>query len=250
MNDYKVELLPIFDDNYIFALTSANHRELVVVDPGESAAVEDYLRTQGLQLKAILLTHHHADHIGGAQELQQKFQCPVYAPLKNKKQIPFADIYLQEGDQVALEPWTFEVMELPGHTLGHIVFWEEQRRWLFSGDVLFGLGCGRLFEGTFEQAFQSLKRICTLPDETLIYCTHEYTEANLRFCKILSPQDNTPLTGNDEILELYENQTVSKRSLGLPTVPLRLSLEKQVNPFLLAKDVEQFRYLRELRNRQ
>lgn len=250
MNEYKVELLPIFEDNYIFALSTQTSRELVVVDPGEAAAVADYLQTQDLHLKAILLTHHHADHIGGARELQQKFQCQVYAPLKNQKQIPFADIYLQEGDRVDILPWTFEVLELPGHTLGHIAYWEKQRRWLFSGDVVFGLGCGRLFEGSFEQAFQSLKRITTLPDETLIYCTHEYTEANLRFCKILTPQDNTPLTGNDEVLDLYENQTVSKRQLGLPTVPLRLSLEKQVNPFLRAQDVEQFRYLRELRNRQ
>ncbi len=249
MNQYSVELLPIFEDNYVFALRSKSNQDLVIVDPGEALAVENYLQSQGLTLKAVLLTHHHADHIGGALTLKQKFQCQVFAPTKNKTQIPFADSYLQEGDSVILTPWQFEVLELPGHTHGHIAYWEKERQWLFSGDVIFGLGCGRLFEGTYEQGFNSLQRIKTLPAETQIYCSHEYTEANLRFCHSLSAQDYTPLIEDSEALSAYAKQLYSRRSHHLPSVPLTLSLERQANPFLLATDVAQFRSLRELRNR-
>lgn len=244
------ELIPIFDDNYVFVLIDESSRRALVVDPGEAAPVQTYLREKKLTLEGILLTHHHQDHIGGAAELQKIFSCPVYAPEKNQKQIPFASHWLKEGDVLNLSPWRFLVWELPGHTLGHISYWEEKHQWLFSGDVLFGLGCGRLFEGSYEQGFNSLQRIKTLPPPTLIYCTHEYTERNLEFCQILTNQDNTPITGDSEALELYRNELQNRRSLGLPSVPLKLAIEESANPFLLAQDVEQFRYLREMRNRQ
>lgn len=248
-NQY-VELLPIFEDNYVFVLVDRASSSALVVDPGESSAAIDFLTSHDLKLKGILLTHHHPDHIGGVQELKARFSCPVYAPLKNKTQIPFADHYVQEADSIHLAPFSFQIMELPGHTLGHVAYWEPQHQWLFSGDVLFGLGCGRLFEGSFAQAYTSLQRIKNLPPESLVFCTHEYTERNLQFCRILSSEDNTPLLGNAEALDQYASDLRTKRSQQRPSVPLVLSAEISANPFLMAQDEEQFRYLRELRNRQ
>lgn len=246
----RVELVPIFEDNYVFVLIDEVTHDALVVDPGEAPEVEALLTQQALNLKAILLTHHHRDHIGGVKDLQKKFSAPVYAPLKNKNQLSFATHFVGDKDLLQLGAFQFEVMELPGHTLGHVAFWNPERKWLFSGDVLFGLGCGRLFEGTFEQMYQSLQRIKELPDETLVFCTHEYTEQNMLFCQMLSTNDNSPLTGDDENLELYANELRHRRALPAPSVPLKLSIEKKVNPFLLSKNLAQFTYLRELRNKQ
>ncbi len=245
----RVELIPIFDDNYVFVLIDSKNQEALVVDPGESLATKNFLKEKNLKLRGILLTHHHNDHIGGAENLKKEFQAPVYAPLKNKNQIPFADIYLSDGERIEFGTVNFEILALPGHTIGHIAFWNAEKRWLFSGDVLFGLGCGRLFEGTPDQAYKSLQRIKALPAQSLVYCTHEYTEANLQFCKMLGMYDDAPILGGDEDLELYENELRGKRELGLPSVPLKLFIELKVNPFLLAKDVPQFAHLRELRNK-
>ncbi len=245
----RVELIPIFEDNYVFVIIDESNHSAVVVDPGEAAAVIEFLERSQLSLKAILLTHHHSDHIGGLTELLEFQAAPVYAPLKNKNSIRNAN-YVQQGDVLDLESFHFQVISLPGHTRGHVAYWSPDRKWLFSGDVLFGLGCGRLFEGTYEEAFESLNKIKALPPETLVYCAHEYTEENLNFCKLLTRLDNSPITGDDEDLVLYENELLGKRELNLPSVPLKLGIEMKVNPFLLAKDVEQFRYLRDLRNKQ
>ncbi len=249
MQTQLVHQIPIFEDNYVFVLVNDVTKTALVVDPGESTSIMRYIDEEKLSLKGILLTHHHHDHIGGAQDLQNDLGAPVYAPLKNKNQIPFADHYLTEGEKLEIDSFHFQIIELPGHTLGHIAYWEKNKNWLFSGDVLFGLGCGRLFEGTYSQAYTSLQRIKNLPPETLIYCTHEYTETNLQFCHRLSRMDDSPITGDDENLELYANELRNKRSLNLASVPLKLSIESKVNPFLLAKDVSQFTYLRELRNK-
>ena len=246
-----VELLPIFEDNYVFVLVNPANSEALAVDPGEPHRLLKFLEEKNLTLKGILLTHHHKDHIGGVKDLKNKLaDVPIWAPLKNKHQIPDATHYVEEGHNFDVASFKFSVMELPGHTLGHVAYWLNDNRWLFSGDVLFGLGCGRLFEGTPDQAYESLGRLKKLPPETLVYCTHEYTETNLRFCKMLSSMDDSPLRGDDEVLELYENELVNKRSLGLPSVPLKLSIEIMVNPFLLARNVKQFANLRELRNMQ
>lgn len=245
----RVELVPIFEDNYVFVVIDNSTKQAVVIDPGECTTVKEFITAQELEIKAILLTHHHNDHIGGVRELKDFFKAPVYAPLKNKNQISFADQYLKDDDNFTIGNFSFSVMELPGHTLGHIGYWIPNEKWLFSGDVLFGLGCGRLFEGTNEQMYQSLQRIKALPPETLIYCTHEYTESNLEFCKMLSTYDDSPITGDDEYIHIYENELSHRRSLNLPSVPLKLFIEKKVNPFLLARNVEQFTYLRNLRNK-
>lgn len=246
----RVELVPIFEDNYVFILINEDNKNCIVVDPGSAPEVTRYLRENNLSLLGILLTHHHNDHIGGVKDLVASFPAPVYAPLKNKTQIPFAQHYVQEKDLVSLGDFSFEVMELPGHTLGHVAFWYAPKKWLFSGDVLFGLGCGRLFEGTYEQAYHSLQKMKSFPNDSLVFCTHEYTEQNMQFCQMLDMSDDSPLLGGDEDLELYANELQNKRSLSIPSVPLKLGIEKKVNPFLLANSVEQFKYLRELRNKQ
>ncbi|QDK45816.1 hydroxyacylglutathione hydrolase [Bdellovibrio sp. ZAP7] len=246
----RVELIPIFEDNYVFCLIDDNNQEAFVIDPGEAAKTSQYLKDNGLKLKGVLLTHHHNDHVGGVRPLVSEHPAPIYAPLKNKTQIGHADTWVTEGETVRLGPFEFKVLELPGHTLGHVAYWEPKMKWLFSGDVLFGLGCGRLFEGSYEQGYESLQRIKKLPADTLVYCTHEYTEANLNFCNMLSNLDNSPITGDNEDLELYANQLLSRREMELPSVPLKLSVELRVNPFLLAKSVSQFTYLRDLRNKQ
>lgn len=246
----RVNLVPLFQDNYVFVIIDELTRHAIVLDPGDFETVKNFIENEKIELKAILLTHHHSDHIAGARELKNHFSVPVYAPLKNKKQIGFADQFVKDNDNFSIGNFSFEVLEMPGHTLGHIAYWNSVEKWLFSGDVLFGLGCGRLFEGTFEQMFNSLQRIKALPSETLIYCSHEYTEINLQFCKMLSTLDDSPITGDDEFIQIYENELTHRRSLNLPSVPLKLSIEKRVNPFLLATSVHQFSYLRTLRDKQ
>ncbi|WP_413584387.1 hydroxyacylglutathione hydrolase [Bdellovibrio sp. HCB274] len=246
----RVELIPIFEDNYVFCLIDQDNQEVLVVDPGEAAKTSLFLKENNLSLKGVLLTHHHNDHIGGVRALINEHPAPIFAPKKNITQIGSADSWLSEGEKIKIGPFEFEVLELPGHTLGHIAYWEPKFKWLFSGDVLFGLGCGRIFEGTYEQAYHSLQRLKKLPSETLVYCTHEYTESNLNFCRMLSNLDNSPITGDSEELELYANQLLTRREMNLPSVPLKLAVELNVNPFLLAKSIAQFSYLRELRNKQ
>ena len=243
MSFLDVQILPIFEDNYVFIITRAESKTCVVIDPGDAKPVQQFLVDQNLTLEAIVLTHHHPDHIGGALILKELWQVPVYAPLKNISQISFATNFVVEGQSIILlnEDLKFKTLELPGHTLGHVAYYERNQNWLFSGDVLFGLGCGRLFEGTFAQGYESLKRIKSLPNETLVYCTHEYTEENLRFCK--------SLPSNTDELKIYEDLLIQKRAANSPSVPLNLGIEKLANPFLLAKDLEQFTFLRDLKNR-
>ena len=235
-----VELIPIFEDNYVFLISDPETAEALVVDPGEATAVVAVLTARNLRLIGILTTHHHADHIGGAAELSQIFAAPVWAPRKNKDQIK-ADHYVSDNDFFELGGCGIQVLALPGHTLGHIAYWFSEKNWLFSGDVLFGLGCGRLFEGDFAQGFESLQKIRQLPDATEIFCAHEYTEKNLQFCKTITYEASPRLA-------TYESDLTMRRLAGLPSVPLSLKVEKQFNPFLLAPTKEVFSNLRQKRN--
>lgn len=241
MAPLQVDLLPAFSDNYIFSIVNTITKECIFVDPGTLDGIPDYVRKNGLTPIGVLLTHHHNDHIGGVQDLLKHWRVPVYAPRTNKAQIPFATNWIVDQDIVVLADFTFVVMELPGHTLGHVGYFNADHNWLFSGDVLFGLGCGRLFEGTFEQGFESLQRIKALPASTSVYCAHEYTQSNLRFCKTLDSQPGE--------LREYEEDLLKKRSQDLPSVPLHLKKEMGCNPFLLARNVSEFREVREKRNK-
>lgn len=222
----EVLTVPAFADNYLWLIHDGRHA--AVVDPGEAGPVLAALAAHKLTLTAILLTHHHADHIGGVAELLQHAAVPVFGP--RKEAITGVTVALGQGD-VALVPeldLRLLALDVPGHTKGHIAYVRAAvdggEPWLFCGDTLFAGGCGRLFEGTPAQMVGSLGKLAALPDATRVYCAHEYTLANLRFAKAVDP-DNTAL-GARIIAD------AGKREQGLPTVPSTIALEKATNPFL------------------
>ncbi|AGH95448.1 hydroxyacylglutathione hydrolase [Pseudobdellovibrio exovorus] len=236
----SVKLLPAFQDNYIFVVSNKN-KEALVIDPGDGDVVLDFLKTHNLNLKMILVTHHHHDHIGGLGKLVAQFpRVEVFGPIRHVGEIPHLTQAVSAGESLVFGENEFVVYDLAGHTKGHIAYFETQRHWLFSGDVIFGLGCGRIFDGTFEQQYQSMQAIKDLPLTTLIYCAHEYTETNFRFLQSLgelSPEQ-----------KLYGEHLKEIRQKGQPSVPLELKKEIVANPFLLAKDFTDFSRIRNLRN--
>lgn len=214
--------IPALSDNYIWLIINQENKMAVVVDPGEAAPVLNILRQKHLTLCGILLTHHHQDHTGGVTELLANYRVNVYGPLHDT--ILSANHRIAEGDIIDIPPMNcrFKVIDIPGHTKGHIAYYHD--RALFCGDTLFTAGCGRIFEGTADQMFNSLKKLAALPDDTFIYCGHEYTAANLRFAQIVEP-DNKDIA--QRIID-----TAHLRNKEQPTVPATLSLEKKTNPFL------------------
>ncbi|GIX30532.1 MAG: hydroxyacylglutathione hydrolase [Porticoccaceae bacterium] len=220
---FFVQPLPAFADNYLWLVAAG--QDALVVDPGDAGPVAAALERHGLRLAAILVTHHHLDHTGGVAELAARWHCPVYGPPSPK--IPSITDSLREGDRIAIPGGTLQVLEVPGHTLDHIAFWGPDFAGaprLFCGDTLFAAGCGRLFEGSPQQMWQSLDKLAALPDATLVHCAHEYTLANLRFARAVEPD-------NGDIAERLA-QAEGLRRRGLPTVPSTLELERRTNPFL------------------
>ena len=212
--------IPAFSDNYLWIIHDDEHA--VVVDPGDAKPVLNYLQQRGLKLTDVLITHHHYDHIDGVHELINACSCRVYAPKDDR--LNFTHHVVKEGDVVHLSSLnlSFEVLETPGHTLTHVCYVDHSR--LFCGDTLFSGGCGRMFEGTPEIFVNSLNKIKSLPDEIKVYCTHEYTESNLRFARLADPQ-NTALANHLKTVKDWRQQ-------GRPSLPTDLSLERQINPFL------------------
>jgi len=212
-----------FSDNYIWLIHSPrNSRRVVAVDPGDAAPVEQALANSKLELGAILLTHHHADHVGGVAVLLHKHAVPVFGPASEA--VPGNPVRLREGDAVALNELglQFEVLDVPGHTAGHIAYVGHGA--VFCGDTLFSAGCGRLFEGTAEQMAGSLAKLASLPDDTSVYCAHEYTVSNLLFGLAVEPN-------NDET-RTYLEECRSRRAQDKATVPSSMRRERNVNPFL------------------
>jgi len=218
-----IDPIPAFTDNYIWIIHDQTHA--VIVDPGTASPVIEYLRSRKLQLIAILVTHHHADHTHGIRDLLQSFNVPVYGP--RNEDIPHITHPLREEDHVYLNQLSLNltVLDTPGHTKGHIAYYASRpTNMVFCGDTLFSCGCGKMFEGTAQQFYHSLQKLSQLPDETLVYCTHEYTCNNIRFAKEVDP-------GNSMLLS-FEKKVQELRNHNFPTIPTTLALEKSVNPFL------------------
>lgn len=221
---FEIIPVPAFTDNYIWMLVDRQKQQCLCVDPGDAQAVEHFLAQQNLSLKAILITHHHYDHIDGVTSLVKKHHCSVYGP----GSIPQVDHPLKEGDEVSLLDHSFKIHATPGHTLDHLSYYSEP--YLFCGDTLFSLGCGRMFEGTPEMMWNSLKKLRQLPDHTEVFCTHEYTLSNLKFALSLTP-DNAEL-------QRYQLECEAMRAKNKPTLPASLSIERQINPFLRCDNSE------------
>ena len=218
----SVLAIPAFADNYLWLIHDGVHA--AVVDPGDAGPVIDTLQQRGLALTAILLTHHHADHVGGVPDLLARFPVPVYGP--HNPRIAGISRPVAEGDRVVLpEPGLeLSVLAVPGHTLDHIAYVASDQGWLFCGDTLFAGGCGRLFEGSPLQMTQSLAKLASLPDQTAVYCAHEYTLSNLKFAREVEPE-------NVDLLARISAEE-KKREQNQPTVPTFIGLEKSTNPFL------------------
>lgn len=226
--------------NYIWLLEHTTSRDVIVVDPTEAEPVEQYCREHGLNLSQIWLTHWHKDHIGGVPELLQSRNIPVYGPREELSKIPFITHPLQHEAHFKFHDLQVDVLAVPGHTLGHIVYFMDAIDTLFCGDTLFAMGCGRVFEGTFEQMYHSLNRLAALPARTQVYCTHEYTLSNAKFALHVEP-DNLALQ------QRYQ-QVEDLRLLNQPTLPSTIELELQTNPFLRVDSVEEFQKLREMKD--
>ncbi|MFJ4289788.1 hydroxyacylglutathione hydrolase [Cupriavidus sp. NPDC089707] len=232
----KVEPIPAFQDNYIWAIHDGHHA--AVVDPGESAPVEQFLAQRGLALGAIVITHHHGDHQGGVADLLAAHpRTPSGAPMPvlgpASERIGGRTRALREGDEVTLaEPAvTLRVLDVPGHTAGHIAYvgdLAEAGRAVFCGDTLFASGCGRLFEGSPAQMLASLDKLAGLPGDTRVYCAHEYTRSNVRFARAVEP-DNAALAA-------WERRVDALRAADTPTLPTTIAHEREVNPFLRSRE--------------
>lgn len=220
----QIDALPAFNDNYLWLLQDAASKRCAVVDPGDAAPVRAWLAQHpDWRLTDILVTHHHNDHVGGVAELKQLTGATVYGPATEN--IPARDVALDDNATVQILGLDFQVFTVPGHTLGHIAFYHGgSEPLLFSGDTLFAGGCGRLFEGTPAQMHQSLQRLAALPDDTAVYCAHEYTLSNLRFACAVEPNNPHVAQRFADVTRLREQNRI--------TLPSSIGLERQTNPFL------------------
>jgi hydroxyacylglutathione hydrolase len=218
----EIKPVPAFRDNYIWFIINTRNQTVAIVDPGDASPVIDTIKKSQLTPVAILVTHHHPDHTGGINTLLQYYQIPVYGPAHES--IPGMTHPLAEGAMITLEglEQEFLIIDVPGHTAGHIAYHGGGN--LFIGDTIFMAGCGRLFEGTATQLYHSINKVAKLPNETVVYCTHEYTLANLRFAQAVEPE-NTYITARIETC-------TQLRVKNIPTVPGTLACEKTTNPFL------------------
>jgi len=228
-----IDPIEAFQDNYIWLIH--NDQNSIIVDPGDAKPVISALERKKLNLVAILITHHHADHIGGVIALQEKYpHIKIFAPQKDK--YDFVNISLKNGDEINIPELqiNYKIIEIPGHTQGHIAYYDKKN--LFCGDTLFACGCGRIFDGTHEQMYNSLKKISALPKSTKVYCAHEYTKKNIAFALSLNPND-VNLKSREKLLSNVKN-----------TIPSSLEEELKTNPFLKCTSFEAFKKLRDLKD--
>ena len=236
----KVEIISCLQDNYSYLIIDETNNLACVVDPSEARPIIDYLKNKNINLKYILNTHHHFDHVGGNEELKKKYNAIVVGYKHDSERIPEIDILLEDNEIWERDNFVAKIIHVPGHTKGHICFNFYKEKLLFTGDTLFSLGCGKIFEGTYEQMFNSLKKIKALPLDTKIFCGHEYTLNNSKFC-IKYDNENLSLQKKIQDIKIKLND-------NLPTIPTTLKEEIDCNIFLRAKDVKTFSKLRDLKD--
>ena len=236
----KIEIIKCLEDNFSYLLIDELTKSTIVVDPSESKPIINKIESLNLKLNFIMNTHHHYDHVGGNKELKKLYNAKVIGFDEDKHRIPEIDICLKNNEIWKDGIFEAKVFHIPGHTLGHICFYFFRENVLFSGDTLFSLGCGRVFEGTHEQMFNSLQLLKNLPSKTEIYCGHEYTLKNSDFC-LKYDAKNKALISKIEIIK-------NKLAKGKPTIPTTLEEELQTNIFLRSKNVENFSKLRDLKD--
>jgi len=236
----RVEIIPCLQDNYSYIIIDEKNNTACVVDPSEAAPIINFLRKDNIKLKYILNTHHHFDHIGGNEDLKKEFKSIVVGFKEDSKRIPGIEVLLEDGEIWKAENFLAKIIHVPGHTTGHICFHFFNDKLIFTGDTLFSLGCGRVFEGTYKEMFLSLNKIKSLPEETKIYCGHEYTLNNANFC-IKHDFENKNLKKRIELIK-------KQRENGQPTIPITIRDELDCNIFLRAKDLKTFSKLRDLKD--
>jgi len=236
----KIQIIPCLHDNYSYLVIDEKNNIACAIDPSEAKPIIKYLEKKNINLKYILNTHHHYDHVGGNQELKKKYNTRVIGYKGDKHRIPEIDTLVDDQEIWKQESFEAKIIHIPGHTLGHICFYFFNEEAAFTGDTLFSLGCGKIFEGSYEQMFNSLMKIKALPLKTKIYCGHEYTKQNAKFC-ITHDKNNENLKNKIKIID-------KKLENNLPTIPSTIREELDCNIFLRSNKVETFSKLRDLKD--
>ena len=236
----KIQIIPCLKDNYSYLIIDEKNNVACVVDPSEAKPIIKYLENTQIELKFILNTHHHYDHVGGNIELKKKYGATVIGYKGDKERIPEIDILLSDQETWIFKNFEAKIIHIPGHTLGHICFYFYKNDSVFTGDTLFSLGCGRIFEGPYEQMFGSLMKLKKLPKNTKIFCGHEYTLQNSKFCLTHDKNNQNLKTKIDDIK--------AKLKAGLSTIPSTIKDELECNIFLRSHNVETFSKLRDLKD--
>ena len=236
----KIQIIPCLQDNYSYLIINEENNTACVIDPGEADPIIKYLENNEIKLKFILNTHHHYDHVGGNKKLKEKYGASVVGYEGDKERIPGIDILVNDQETWIHKNFKAKIIHIPGHTLGHICFYFYKDELVFTGDTLFSLGCGRIFEGTYSQMFDSLMKLKKLPANTKVFCGHEYTLQNSKFC-IVHDESN-------ENLKTKINDIQIKLKAGLSTIPSTIKDELECNIFLRSNNVETFSKLRDLKD--
>ncbi|MBD1135938.1 hydroxyacylglutathione hydrolase [Pelagibacterales bacterium SAG-MED47] len=236
----KVEIIKCLQDNYSYIIVDEENQIACVIDPGEAEPIINFVEKKKLHLKYILNTHHHYDHIGGNLELKKKYNSKIVGFKNDKNRIPGINDFVENNQIWKRDNFESKVFHIPGHTSGHIAYHFYKDKKIFTGDTLFSLGCGRIFEGTYKEMFNSLNKIKNIPLDTEIYCGHEYTLQNSKFCIRYDPKN---LSLRKKIIEVEK-----KLKEGVPTIPSILKDEIECNIFLKARDLESFSKLRDLKD--
>ena len=236
----RIEIISCLQDNYSYLIIDETNNNACVVDPSEAKPVINFLEKENINLKYILNTHHHFDHIGGNKELKKKYNSMVVGYKHDTKRIPGINVLVDDDQIWKADNFEAKIIYIPGHTTGHIGFYFFNEKLIFTGDTLFSLGCGKIFEGTYEQMFLSLNKLKNLPKDTMIYCGHEYTLQNSKFC---IQYDSNNLNLQNKIKKIKENLNNK-----MPTIPTILKDELECNIFLRAENVESFSKLRDLKD--